>query len=136
ASSIPVMPGSLGSSFGGGMIVTDWRQRGQSTLNGSVGSRVSSKLMLIAHCGQLAIILDLSSFLSLPGDLCGSFTHQASRFTSQLFQRPAVWIRRALGPTCSCALRGGSTYHPRCPALTTAAISSTGLSRRQARLPE
>src|SRR6266404_2454823 len=60
------MPGSRGSSFGGGMILTDWRQRGHRTLKGSVGSRVSSKVRLIAHCGQLAIILDLSSVSDRP----------------------------------------------------------------------
>src|SRR5437868_10966016 len=55
-SSRPVVPGSRGSSFGGGTIVTDWRQRGHNTLNGSVGSRSSSNVKLIAHCGQLAIM--------------------------------------------------------------------------------
>jgi hypothetical protein len=45
--------------LGGGMMVTVWRQRGQSTLNGSVGSRSSSNVKLIAHCGQLAIIASL-----------------------------------------------------------------------------
>src|ERR1044072_1627449 len=62
-SSVPVDPGRRGSSLGGGITVTVCLQRGHSTLNGSVGSRSSSKVKLIAHCGQLAIISSLQSSL-------------------------------------------------------------------------
>src|SRR5258706_12454072 len=58
-----VDPGGLGSSLEGGIIVTDSLQRGHNTLKGSVASLASSKLRLIEHCGQLAII-GQSSFVS------------------------------------------------------------------------
>src|SRR6185369_12047209 len=133
ASSAPEIPGSLGSSFGGGMIVTDWRQRGHSTLNGSVGRRVSSKVSVIAHCGQLAIILILPIGLAMR--YSSKRLAQFGVFICRFFRLHVVLLNQAHDSVHSCVPHVGSAYRPTFQVPTDAEADLKGLWRTPNRHP-